>query len=362
MMRQALAVAERARVLCPPNPAVGCCLVDAGGNLVGEGHTQVTGGPHAEVMALRAAAALGHEVRGATAYVTLEPCSHFGRTPPCADALVAAGVARVVVAVLDPNSQVAGRGVERLRAAGMAVDVGLLHDEARWLNIGFFSRMVRGRPWVRVKVAASLDGTTALYNGLSQWITGTAARTDGHAFRAQAGAIVTGIGTVLSDDPRLDVRLLATERQPLRVVVDSSLRIAATARILQPPGNARVYTASTDPTASAALIGAGCEVSVYADTHQQVDLNAMLRDLAQRGVNEVHVEAGHRLNGALLKAGLVDELLLYLAPKLLGPGRGMVDLGPLTSLAKAVQLRWLETLPIGDDLRLRAVVNGLDCF
>lgn len=339
-----------------PNPRVGCVLMARDGRELGRGHTQRAGGPHAEVVALRAARAAGHNPRGATAYVTLEPCSHHGRTPPCCDALIEAGVAKVVVAIEDPNPRVAGRGIAKLRAAGIEVELvgGAWGAASRELNIGFFSRMVRGRPWVRMKVAASLDGRTALDNGASQWITGEAARADGHAWRRRAGAVLTGIGTVRDDDPRLDVRLVPSERQPLRVVVDSRLEIAPTARVLQPPGQALVYTTSDDAARVAALASGSVEVArAPADAQGKTDLAALLADLARREVNELHVEAGEKLNGSLLRAGLVDELLLYVAPRLLGPGRGIAAIGPLAALADSLDFEFVEVERVGADLRLR---------
>lgn len=355
--QRALDLAAQATGLSDPNPRVGCVLVAADGQVIGEGHTQAAGGPHAEVVALQAARAAGHDSRAATAYVTLEPCSHHGRTPPCCDALKAARVSRVVVAIEDPNSLVAGQGITLLRAAGIAVDVigGDWGAAARELNIGFFSRMKRGRPWLRMKVAASLDGTTALADGTSQWITGAAARADGHVWRKRAGAVLTGIGTVRDDDPRLDVREVDTARQPLRVVVDSRLEIAPSARILQPPGAALVYCArGTDPARRAALESPHVEVAELPVTAAgKTDLHTLLADLAKREINELHVEAGHQLNGSLLREGLVDELLVYLAPRLLGPGRGIAALGPLERLADSLDLRFFDVTPIGDDLRLR---------
>jgi len=345
--------------LSDPNPRVSCLIVagDEDAAIVGEGCTQRAGGPHAEVVALRAARAAGHDPRGATAYVTLEPCSHHGRTPPCCDALIAAGVARVEVAVEDPNPLVAGLGLARLRAAGIAVEVvgGEWGAASRELNIGFFSRMQRRRPWVRLKIAASLDGATALANGASQWITGPAARADGHAWRKRAGAVLTGIGTVRDDDPRLDVREVQTTLQPLRVVVDSRLDIAAGARILQPPGQALVYCAAgVDDARRAALQAQHIEVATLPATATgKTDLQALLADLARREINELHVEAGHQLNGSLLRAGLVDELLVYLAPRLLGPGRGMAAIGPLEQLADSLDFEFFDVERIGDDLRLR---------
>ncbi|MFZ2524616.1 MAG: bifunctional diaminohydroxyphosphoribosylaminopyrimidine deaminase/5-amino-6-(5-phosphoribosylamino)uracil reductase RibD, partial [Candidatus Ferrigenium altingense] len=310
------------------------------------------GEPHAEVHALREAGEAGEAARGATAYVTLEPCSHHGRTPPCAEALVEARVARVVVAAQDPNPQVAGEGIARLRAAGIAVESGLMETAARELNAGFFARMTRGMPWVRSKIAMSLDGRTALGNGKSQWITGDAARQDVQRWRARSCAVLTGINTVLADDARLNVRGIETPRQPLRVVLDSQLRIPLEARVLI-GGGALIYTAMRDAEKSAALEQAGASVCVLPDGKGQVDLPAMLRDLAQRGCNEVLVEAGSILNGALLRTGLVDELLLYVAPQLLGDAaRGMAQLGELTSLDQRVNLKWQDMRQVGNDLRI----------
>ena len=365
-MRRALALAEQARLICSPNPAVGCVLVDAAGQLLGEGHTQAVGQAHAEVMALRDAAAAGESTRGATAYVTLEPCAHQGRTGPCWDALVAAGVARVVASIADPNPLVGGRGFARRRAAGVAVEVGPGAAESRALNIGFFSRMVRGTPWVRLKVAASLDGTTALHNGASQWITSPAARADGHAWRARSCAVLTGIGTVLQDDPVLNVREVATPRQPQLVVVDSGLQTPPNASLFIAGRACTIYAAGTMDTEfsarKAALEARGATVVHLPGAEGKVDLPAMLRDLAARGVNELHVEAGHRLNGALVRERLVDELLLYLAPTLLGPGRGMADMGPLDALEQGLPLQFQGVECVGPDLRVLARVAGRDAF
>ncbi|MED5621335.1 bifunctional diaminohydroxyphosphoribosylaminopyrimidine deaminase/5-amino-6-(5-phosphoribosylamino)uracil reductase RibD [Ideonella sp. BN130291] len=352
-MQDALRLAAQAIGVSDPNPRVGCVLIGPQGQRA-EGHTQAAGQAHAEVMALRDAAAQGWDPRGATAYVTLEPCAHHGRTPPCCDALVQAGIARVVVALNDPNPLVAGQGSARLRAAGIQVHTGLLAEQAAELNIGFLSRMVRGRPWVRLKVAASLDGRTALPDGRSQWITGVPARTDGHAWRRRAGAVLTGVGTVRDDDPRLDVRLVPTQLQPLRVVIDSRLDTPLTARLLAPPGAVLLYAAHPDAARVAALREAGAEVADCAGPHGKVDLAAALTDLGRRGINELHVEAGHKLNGSLLREGLVDELLVYLAPKLLGDGLGLAALGPLGGLDEAPAWRFTSTDRVGDDLRLLA--------
>jgi len=357
-LHEALALAETSFGLTEPNPRVGCLIGHADGRVLGRGATQQAGGPHAEVMALRDAASQGHGVQGATAWVTLEPCAHHGRTPPCCDALVEAGIARAVVGVGDPNPKVAGAGIARLRAAGAEVEVaeGDIAAAAREINAGFFSRIERGRPWVRLKIAASLDGRTALDDGRSQWITGEAARADGHAWRRRASAVLTGIGTVLADDPRLDVRAVPTVLQPLRVVVDSKLRTPTAARLLAPPGRGVfIVGAADDAGRRAALQARGAEVWLQPGADGQVDLPGLLAALAARGVNELHVEAGPQLNAALLRAGLVDELLVYLAPKLIGPGRGMAALPPLAALADAPAFRFIETASLGADLRLRAL-------
>lgn len=358
-MRRAQALAVQAPPVCRPNPAVGCVLVDADGRVLGQGHTQAVGQAHAEVMALRDASSRGHAVAGATAYVTLEPCAHQGRTPPCCDALVAAGVARVVVAVQDPNPQVAGRGMARLRAAGITVDVGPGRDAARALNIGFFSRMQRGLPWLRLKAAASLDGRTALPNGVSQWITGTEARRDGHRWRARADAVLTGVGTVLHDDPRLDVREVPVPRQPLLVIADSRLRTPPAAALWQVAERpVLVAHAGGDPQAAERLRTRGAELLALPDHRGRVDLRALLRELAARGVGELHVEAGGVLAGALWRAGLVDELLLYQAPLLLGEGAGIAELGALTALDQGLRLDLVDVQRLGPDLCLRARVPG----
>jgi diaminohydroxyphosphoribosylaminopyrimidine deaminase/5-amino-6-(5-phosphoribosylamino)uracil reductase len=358
LMQRALALAEQAIGLSDPNPRVGCVITRADGTVLGEGHTQAAGEAHAEVMALRAARSAGHEVRGSTVHVSLEPCAHHARTPPCCDALAAAGVARVVVAVEDPNPLVAGQGIARLRAAGIEVVIGPGAEASRELNIGFFSRMQRGRPWVRMKIAASLDGRTALLNGQSQWITGEAARIDGHAWRKRAGAVLTGVGTVLEDDPRLDVRLVETARQPLRVIVDSRLETPVTARIVAPPGEVLIYAAEPTRARQTALEQCGATIALKPGANAKVDLNAMLDELARRGVNEVHVEAGHKLNGSLMHADLVDEVLLYLAPKMIGLGREMAVFGPLERLEQAPRFGWLDMQRVGEDLRLRLRTNA----
>ncbi|HEX8962293.1 MAG TPA: bifunctional diaminohydroxyphosphoribosylaminopyrimidine deaminase/5-amino-6-(5-phosphoribosylamino)uracil reductase RibD [Rhodocyclaceae bacterium] len=349
-MSRALRLAERGLFTTTPNPRVGCVLVRDGA-VVGEGWHEKAGGPHAEVVALRTA---GEGARGATAYVTLEPCSHHGRTPPCADALIAAGVVRVVAAMQDPNPQVSGRGLKRLEMAGIATASGLMAPEATELNIGFVSRMTRGRPFVRLKAAMSLDGRTALANGVSQWITGPEARRDAHAFRARSCAMLTGIGTVRDDDPSLTVREVETTRQPLRIVLDGWLELRPTAKILA-GGNALVFCSTDDESRAAVLRDKGAEVICLPDGTGKVDLPAMLRELARRGINEVMVEAGARLNGALMKAGCVDELLIYQAPILLGDkARGLAVLPELTALAERQELEIFDSRRVGRDQRLRA--------
>lgn len=349
-MARALQLARRGLTTTTPNPRVGCVIV-RDGTVVGEGWHVRAGEPHAEVHALRAA---GDLARGATAYVTLEPCSHFGRTPPCADGLINAGVTRVIAAMTDPNPQVAGSGLARLQAADIATQSGLMEAEARELNIGFVSRMTRGRPWVRLKTAASLDGKTALNNGLSQWITGPAARQDGHRWRARACAILTGIGTVRDDDPQLTVRGFEVERQPLRVVVDSRLETPLTAKVLA-SGRCLIFAAIENVERIAALKAAGAEVVVLPNANGKVELPAMLAELGRRGINELHVEAGFKLNGSLLREGCLDELLIYQAPILLGDkAQGMFDLPELTDLAGKHQLKIIERRMLGDDLRILA--------
>ncbi len=348
-MQRALALAERGLYTATPNPRVGCVIAQ-GERVVAEGWHERAGGPHAEAAALAAAA---DAARGATVYVTLEPCNHHGRTPPCAEALVQAGVARVVAAMRDPNPAARGGG-ERLAAAGIRFEHGLLENEARELNVGYVSRMTRGRPWVRMKLAASLDGRSALANGRSQWITGEAARADGHRWRARACALLTGIGTVQADDPRLTVREVATPRQPLRVLVDSRLEVPAAARILE-GGGVLVFCAHDVPERRQMLEAKDAEVVVLPNASGKVDLPAMLGELARRGLNELHVEAGVKLNGSLVRERCVDELLVYLAPSLLGDtAQGMVHLPELTTLDERVRLRLHEVGRVGEDLRLIA--------
>jgi len=351
-MARALALAERGLYTTTPNPRVGCVVVKDG-SIVGEGWHARSGEAHAEQAALDDARSKGQDVRGATLYVTLEPCNRHGRTPPCVDAVIGAGIGRVVAAMLDPNPAQAN-GAARLRDAGVVVDVGLMESEATELNVGFVSRMTRGVPWVRSKIAASLDGRTALMNGDSRWITGPDARADGHAWRARACAIVTGVGTVLRDDPALTVREVATPRQPLRVVVDRDADTPVDARVFA-DGNALVVTAGSRND----RWPAGVETLALPNAEGRVDLVALLRELARRGVNEVHVEAGAKLNGALITGGLVDELVVYLAPAVIGdPARGMFECAaPLDSLAARVNLDWMSVDRFGSDLRIVARVR-----
>jgi diaminohydroxyphosphoribosylaminopyrimidine deaminase/5-amino-6-(5-phosphoribosylamino)uracil reductase len=351
-MALALDWAARGMYITAPNPRIGCVIVKDG-VVIGAGHTQPAGQAHAEIQALRDAAARGNDVRGATAYVTLEPCSHHGRTPPCSDALVAAGLARVVAAMVDPNPLVAGRGLAQLEAAGMDVSSGLMAHAAQELNIGFFSRMQRGRPWVRLKTAASLDGTTALGNGASQWITGPEARADGHAWRARASAILTGIGTVKADDPQLTVRGVDTPKQPRRVIVDSRLDIDLNARILQ-GDPCWIVAASPDPVKHDALTRAGHDVILLPNASGKVDLPALMLELGRREVNELHVEAGSKLNASLVREGCVDELLVYLAPSIIGPGQGMFALPALAHLNGQHHLAFHAVSQVGPDLRILA--------
>jgi len=353
-MARALELAARGLYTTDPNPRVGCVLVREG-RIVGEGWHERAGDAHAEIHALREA---GDQAAQSTAYITLEPCAHFGRTPPCTGALIAAGVHRVVAAMQDPNPLVNGKGLDQLRAAGIEVDCGVMEAEALALNPGFVSRMRRGLPWVRMKLAASLDGKTALENRTSQWITGPDARRDGHAFRARASAVLTGIGTVKDDDPRMDVRLVETTRQPLRILVDSRLEVDPRARILAKPG-VLVVTARNQPSEKESLLTeAGHQVLSLPNAHNKVDLPGLMRWLGAREINELHVEAGYRLNGSLLREQCVDELLVYLAPRLLGPGAGMIDLPGLERLPMQPELAFGEVVSLGPDLRILASVRS----
>jgi diaminohydroxyphosphoribosylaminopyrimidine deaminase/5-amino-6-(5-phosphoribosylamino)uracil reductase len=355
-MERALVLAARGMYTTDPNPRVGCVLVK-NGEVIGEGFTQPAGQDHAEIRALKDARSRGHDTNGATAYVTLEPCSHFGRTPPCANALIEAKVARVVAAMEDPNPLVSGRGLGMLRDAGIEVRCELLANEARELNIGFVSRMTRGRPWVRMKVAATLDGRTGLPSGESKWITGEAARADGHAWRARASAILTGIGTVREDNPRMTVREVDTPRQPKRVLIDSRLDVLPEAHILAGAptlifcGN---FNEQLEQRA-VALRDHGAEIVPLANENGKVDLPAVLKELAKRNVNELHVEAGNKLNGSLLREGCVDELLVYLAPSLLGSNSmSMFDIAAPGTLEERLHLEYQSVDRIGSDLRIVA--------
>ena len=348
-MARALDAARLGLHTTTPNPRVGCVIV-RDGQVVGEGWHRRAGEPHAEIVALAEA---GGRARGATVYVTLEPCSHFGRTPPCVETLIEARVGRVIAAMEDPNPSVNGRGLARLREAGIDVRCGLLQHEATELNIGFVSRMTRGRPWVRLKLAASLDGLTALPDGSSQWITGEPARRDGHVWRARACAVLTGIGTVREDDPQLSVRLVETPRQPLKIVVDSRLEIDLNAKVLM-GAPTWIACAVDNPDKVAELRDRGCEVLQLPNAQGKVDLAALMTELGARGLNEVHVEAGQALSGSLIRAGVVDELLTYLAPTLLGRGLPLAALDPPPDLERRLSMRFTDVERLGDDLRVMA--------
>ena len=362
-MSEAFAEAQKALYLSNPNPRVGCVIVKDG-QVIGRGFTQKVGSAHAEVQALANAKALGNDVIGSTIYVTLEPCNHTGRTPPCVDALIAAKPAVVFVAMSDPNPLVAGKGLERLKAAGITVHCGLMESEAQALNPGFISRMTRGLPWVRMKIAASLDGKTALPDGRSQWITGPLARADGHHWRAQACAIVTGVGTVKEDDPSLNVRDVQTERQPWRIIVDSKLETPITAKILHSIDQSGVIIvcASLDnpdmQQKAKVFVERGIEVIAMANPSGKVDLPKLFSYLAkEREMNEIHIEAGFKLNGSLLREDCVDELLLYYAPFFIGEGIGMANVSPLNSLVDKKEWKPIDHSLFGSDLRLRLIKN-----
>jgi len=355
-MAEAIRLARQGIYSTHPNPNVGCVIV-AQGAIVGRGWHQRAGGPHAEIHALREA---GEQARHADVYLTLEPCSHQGRTPPCADALVDARVRRVVVAMQDPNPLVAGQGLECLRAAGIEVETGMLEAQARAMNPGFVSRMQRGRPWLRVKLASSLDARTAMASGESQWITGDAARDDVQRLRARSSAIVTGIGTVLADDPSLNVRLEARQlkgvepvRQPLRVVMDTRLRMPVQAKMLSLPGDTLVVTAAQDSDRRRALQQAAAEVVAVDVGQGELEPAAVLKLLADREINEVLLECGPTLAGAFLSAQLVDELVLYIAPHLMGDSaRGLFHLPGLQQMRDRIALEWLDVRQVGDALRV----------
>ena len=354
-MVRALQVAERGLFSTHPNPRVGCVIVKQG-DIVGEGWHQKAGGPHAEIHALQQA---GKEASGAAAYVTLEPCSHHGKTPPCADALIAAGVSRVVIAMQDPNPQVAGSGIEKLRESGVDVSVGLLESEARELNPGFILRMSEGRPFVRCKMAMSLDGRTAMASGESQWITGGDAREDGQRLRARSSAIITGVGTVLADDPQMTVRLTGEAvKTPLRIVLDPHLSTPISARILQGDASTLIVTAVDEPAVQQQFEEAGIEVISVPGCNETIDLPALMQILAKREINEIHLEAGATLSGAMLREGLIDELNIYMAAKLMGSGaRALFNTPGLDLLADAVDLDIVDIRAVGADWRIRAMVS-----
>jgi len=361
-MQRALSLAKEALYITSPNPRVGCVIVGPTGEIWGEGHTQMAGGDHAEVMALKDAKATGYDVQESTVYVTLEPCSHTGRTPPCTNALISAGVKRVIASLEDPNPLVSGSGVKALRQAGVQVDVGLMAEQSALMNEGFIKRMKTGLPFVRLKIASSLDGVTALSNGKSQWITGLEARADGHAWRARACAVLTGIGTVLSDNPRLNVRGIHTPRQPKAVIIDAKLETPLTAAIFNETSReVLIYCATSVPANKDSLERKGATVIQIPDKmdNGHVDLKAMLLDLAKRQINEVHIESGAGLNGNFIKEGLVDEFLIYQAPKIIGPGRGWTLWQPLENLEDSKHLSFIESKLLGKDLftRLRPSPN-----
>ena len=358
-MAEALAEAHKALYLANPNPRVGCVIVKAG-QVIGRGFTQEVGGPHAEIQALADAKRKGLHPAGSTIYVTLEPCNHTGRTPPCVDALIAAKPEKIIVAMVDPNPLVAGKGLERLKAAGIMVQCGLMESDAQTLNRGFISRMTRGLPWVRLKIAASLDGKTALPDGQSQWITGSYARADGHHWRAQACAIVTGVGTVKEDNPLLNVREVQTQRQPWRIIIDSTLEVPLEAKILNNPSQSGVMVVcakldSVEAQEKAKILNSrGIEVLVIANEFGKVDLPKLFAHLAQEcHMNEIHIEAGFKLNGSMLREGCVDELLLYYAPFFISEGIGMANISPLNALQDRQDWKIIDNSMVGSDLRLR---------
>ena len=355
-MRQAIEQAKKARFLSDPNPRVGCVIV-ANDCIIGEGFTQAHGSHHAEIMALQDAHRRGISTVGACVYVTLEPCNHFGKTPPCADALIKAGIKRVVIGVKDFNPSVSGAGMEKLTASGMTVQIGLMADQIKMINPGFLKRMQTGMPWIRLKIASSQDGITALHNGQSQWITGDAARLDGHRWRAQASVLLTGIGTITNDDPQLNVRGVTTSRQPLKAIIDSHLDIQATAKIFA-DGQAIIFCATTDPQKMDRLLSTHPNLKIIPlpNAAGKVDLPAVFQYLAKHHqANEVHVEAGFKLNGSLIREQCVDEILHYQAPMLLGPGLGLANLNELTQLQDASQWQMLDSTLIGPDQRIRLI-------
>ena len=360
-MAEALAEAHKALYLANPNPRVGCVIVKDG-QVIGRGFTQQVGGPHAEIQALADTKLNGFDPKDSNIYVTLEPCNHTGRTPPCVDALLTAKPAKVIVAMVDPNPLVAGKGLERLKAAGIEVQCGLMESEAQILNRGFVSRMTRGLPWVRLKIAASLDGKTALPNGQSQWITGSLARADGHHWRAQACAIVTGVGTVKEDNPTLNVREVETQRQPWRIIIDSKLETPLDAKILNNSSESGVMIvcakiSDSDTQEKVKILESrGIEVLTMSNEFGKVDLPKLFAYLAQeRHMNEIHIEAGFKLNGSMLREGGVDELLLYYAPFFMGEGIGMANTTPLDSLQSRQDWKMIDQSLVGSDLRLRLI-------
>jgi diaminohydroxyphosphoribosylaminopyrimidine deaminase/5-amino-6-(5-phosphoribosylamino)uracil reductase len=362
-MSEALAEAQKALYLSNPNPRVGCVIVKDG-EIIGRGFTQKVGEAHAEIQALADAKSKGQDTAGSTIYVTLEPCNHTGKTPPCVDALIAAKPAKVIAAMSDPNPLVAGKGLERLKAAGIEVHRGLLEAQAQELNRGFISRMTRGLPWVRMKIAASLDGKTALPNGKSQWITGPLARADGHHWRAQACAIITGVGTVKEDDPSLNVREVATQRQPWRIIIDSKLETPPNSKILNQADQSGVLIVCAELDSpgnrekAKAFTERGIEVIAMANTFGKVDLPKLFSYLAkERQMNEIHIESGFKLNGSMLREDCVDELLLYYAPFFMGEGIGMGNVPTITTLDTPKNWKVIDQRLIGPDLRLNLVKN-----
>jgi len=347
-MSQALQLAEKGLYSTSPNPRVGCVIV-RDGKIAGSGWHVQTGQPHAEINALNIA---GRAAQGATVYLTLEPCSHYGRTHPCAEALIRAKVAKVIIAMQDPNPLVAGRGASLLKQSGINVLVGLMGEWAKDLNVGFVSRMINNRPWVRMKIAASLDGKTALNNGVSQWITGEAARHDGHRFRARSCAVLTGIGTVLEDDPQLSVRFIETSRQPLRIIIDSQLKIPTTAKVLRGEGEL-IFTTTDNKERISALKEAGARPIILPSEKGKIDLAGLMQILADFEINELLVEAGNRLSSAFIREGLVDELIIYLAPHLIGNrAMGMLQLPELTDLSEKYNLKIKDLRMVGEDIRI----------
>lgn len=356
-MARALELARLGLYTTDPNPRVGCVIVKDG-KIISEGWHEKAGGPHAEIVALKKA----HQdhIYGATVYVTLEPCNHHGRTPPCVDALLEARPQRVVIAMEDPNPLVDGNGISKLQEAGINVTIGLMESEAKALNPGYISRMIKKRPHVRVKLATSLDGRTALESGVSTWITGEDARRDVHRWRARSSAILTGVSTILMDDPSLNVRYNECKRQPLRIVLDSKLRISPSAQVLNVEGKTLVVTASDDHAKALQLQDVGAEVLIVATQRNRIDLNALMLDLVAREINEIHVEAGATLCGALLYAGIVDEIVLYFAPHLLGTdGRGMFKFPALKKMADRYTLKIRDVRAVGEDWRVIADVSNL---